>query len=211
VRVLFGFTVFAVSGALVVSIPSQGHGEPRSPAAAAEARARYEAGVAAYEQGHFDQAIRAFERAHELDPAPILLFNIAQSYRKKGDPQQALLHYRRYLQADPRAPDRAKVVSRIEELEGQLASAPAVAASPALSPVRPTAATPDPAAPFIAAAGPTPRTGERPLYRRPWFWGAMAGVVIAASAALLVSAQSRGGWSCGGDCNWSTVNVPASR
>ena len=68
------------------------------------AKARYDLGMTAYRLGYYDQAIGAFTRARAIDPTPNLLYNIAQSYWKKGDKAQALAYYRRYLDATPGAP-----------------------------------------------------------------------------------------------------------
>jgi tetratricopeptide (TPR) repeat protein len=188
----------------------------KTPDVAARAKASYELGMAAYERGHYDGAIESFTRAHALDPAPILLYNIAQAHFKKGDNEQALLFYRRYLDAEPSSQHRGKLEERIRELE---------TARPAIPP------TPAPASPFgkpaekeaeklAAKPPPVPAVSllgsdlvlasppRVPLYRRPWFWPAVgaAGMVVMASIFLLRPDQPA--WNCGREC-LSTREIPA--
>jgi tetratricopeptide (TPR) repeat protein len=156
-------------------------GEPAPPVAPTtkQAQVHYDRAIVAYNLARFDEAIAGFSRAYELDPAPILLFNLAQSHWKKGDDREALFFYRRYLEAEPATTLRPRVEARIGELAAKQPAPPTPlpAARPETSP-RAAAAVP---ATALAAAP------ERPaLYRRPWFWGvvgalAVAGVVTALS------------------------------
>jgi tetratricopeptide (TPR) repeat protein len=195
-----------------------------APTAGDEAKARnhYKEAMTAYELGRFDQAIESFTRAHQLDPAPILLFNIAQSYRKKGDREQALSFYRRYLETNPEPATRARVDAHIRELErppaAPLSTAPAAppaaplstapAAPPAALPAAVPTATSQPAVaaarqPIILTA--VPPSEDRPLHRRPWFWG----TVGAAAVVTLVTAfalRSNRPWNCGMDCRTLQVD-----
>ena len=158
---------------------------------AAQARTHYDAARRSYDIGRFDQAIEAFTRAYQLDPAPILLFNIGQAHWKKGDSEQALLFYRRYLEADPAADNRQRVEDRIRELEARPAKVPPLAA---------------PAPPAVAMAGPPvtltaePPEAPPPLHRRPWFWGAAVGLLGAATLVTVLSLRSGEPWTCGRDC-----------
>jgi tetratricopeptide (TPR) repeat protein len=116
------------------------------PAAAArsggEAAAHFERGAKQYDLAHFEQAIAEFEKAYELAPSAILLFNIAQCHRHLGNKERALFFYRRYLEQAPETPNRADVERRIAELDRALreereaaeraAAPPPVAARPAV-------------------------------------------------------------------------------
>jgi hypothetical protein len=81
------------------------------------ARPHYEKGATEYNLGHFGEAIAEFEKAYELDPAPVLLFNIAQAHRQNGNNERAAFFYRRYLEQAPGAANRAEVERRIKDLE----------------------------------------------------------------------------------------------
>jgi tetratricopeptide (TPR) repeat protein len=86
-----------------------------SARAQAEARELYKKAMTHYELGEFEVAITEFKRAYELTSAPGLLFNIAQVYRMKKDPEQAIFFYRTYLRLMPEAPNRADVEALMAE------------------------------------------------------------------------------------------------
>ena len=70
------------------------------------ARDQVKQAAAAYNLGHFDEAAEHYEEAYRLVPDPILLFNIAQSYRLGGKPDKALNAYRSFLRTSgPDAPN----------------------------------------------------------------------------------------------------------
>jgi hypothetical protein len=134
------------------------------PDAATRAKAHYELGMTAYGLGHYDRAVLAFTEAYQVDPAPILLYNIAQAYWKKGDRERANTYYRRYLEADPRARNRAQIRARIRALEADLRKNPsppeaAHASDPAPPPEPGLPAEPagPPPGPSGSAAGPWAR------------------------------------------------------
>jgi serine/threonine protein kinase len=70
---------------------------PRREHPGAEAEEHYRNGNALYGKGRFDEAIAEFLQVDEDLRTPEMLFNIAQAYRKKGDPHQAIYFYKRFL------------------------------------------------------------------------------------------------------------------
>jgi Tetratricopeptide repeat/PEGA domain len=62
-----------------------------------EAREHYKQGVTLYEEGKYDQASIAFERAYELKPHHKILWNIGQVENELGHYAAALAAYERYL------------------------------------------------------------------------------------------------------------------
>ncbi len=86
----------------------------------AKARQHYAAGKAAFDSGNYAVAIREFEAANRLAPAPVLKFNIGLSYERMGDKVEALKNYRAYLAGMPNANNRADVEQRIERLQAEL-------------------------------------------------------------------------------------------
>jgi tetratricopeptide (TPR) repeat protein len=82
-----------------------------------KAKDLYEQGNTHYDLAEYDQAIDLFKQAYALSHRPTLLYNIAQAYRLKNDCEQALQVYKNYLRVDPNSPFRAKVESRITEME----------------------------------------------------------------------------------------------
>ena len=91
-------------------------GFAQAPPANEAGKARFDQGVKQYNLGRFTEAIAEFEKAYDVDPAPILLFNIAQSHRQLGNKEKALFFYRRYLEQAPDAPNRQNVEQRMKDL-----------------------------------------------------------------------------------------------
>jgi hypothetical protein len=148
--------VRALAAAVVMLTAAAGQAQP-PPDAATRAKAHYELGVTAYGLGHYDRAVQAFTEAYQVDPAPILLYNIAQAHWKQGDRERAVTSYRRYLQADPGARNRAQIRSRIRALEADLKKNPS-----------PPPAAPEPAPPAVAAEPPAPVPGPSSPSAGPW-------------------------------------------
>ena len=74
-----------------------------------------------FQAGKYAEARAAWEKAYAIDPNPRLLFNIGSTYRREGDLDQALRHYRRYLELAPAdAPYRAMAEEAILNLEIQI-------------------------------------------------------------------------------------------
>jgi tetratricopeptide (TPR) repeat protein len=88
--------------------------------AADNAQAHFDRGAKLYNLGHFQEAITDFEKAYDLDPSPIFLFNIAQSHRQLGNKERALFFYRRYLEQAPNAANRDDVERRMKDLQSSL-------------------------------------------------------------------------------------------
>ena len=189
------------------AIGSAALAQPRGKRPEDEAKEQYDRGVVAYNLEHFDEAIAAFSRAYELDPAPMLLFNIAQARWKKGENERALFYYRRYLEAEPNAENRDRVEARIRELEAGARSAPS-APGPAPAITTTTEIAPVPAPPAYLQAGPVAER-PRPVYRRAWFWGAVGAAAVATVAVvLLASSKGQAAHCAPADCNLGTVSVP---
>lgn len=67
------------------STASQASPTAEAAANTAQARAYFQEGQAAYARGEYEQAIEAWRRAYELQPAPALQYNLAQAYGRLGD------------------------------------------------------------------------------------------------------------------------------
>ncbi|MSP71480.1 MAG: hypothetical protein EXR76_04705 [Myxococcales bacterium] len=102
---------------------------PVDGATKAEAQTLYQDGVTLFKDKQFKAASEKFQAAYNLDPSPILLYNLARAAELVGDPKTAIGHYRAYLAGYPQARDRADVEKQIEVLEavlGQVATTGAV-------------------------------------------------------------------------------------
>src|SRR4051812_47113433 len=101
---------------VLAAAPQVGFAQSKDDAKA-QSLDHYNKGKTHYDLGRFDEAIDEFQKAYELDQNPVYLFNIAQSYRQKGEPSRAIFFYKRFLSADPENPKRESVETRIKELE----------------------------------------------------------------------------------------------
>ena len=129
---------------------------------AAQARVHFERGKTYFEVDEYKKAIEEFKAAHIQRPDPAFLYNIAECYRRAGEPRDALVFYRRFLSAAPAGDKtRAIVDKRIVEMQAAIDAEPK-SAPPAL--LRSRRATrrwpaPEPNAPTTALIG---QPSERP-------------------------------------------------
>jgi hypothetical protein len=91
-----------------------------SKKAAAEAQKHYDAGIAAYRAGQYEQAITELEAGYALKPDPDQLYNLGQACRLARKPERALEYYRKYLDEVPDAENKAAVEQRIADVEKEL-------------------------------------------------------------------------------------------
>lgn len=86
------------------------------------ARAEFQHGVDAFQNGDFQHALDAFQEAYRLAPHASVRLNIANCYQQLGRPVEALFHFERYLaEADhPTAAQRREIDSTIRELRQRI-------------------------------------------------------------------------------------------
>src|SRR5256885_1512943 len=84
------------------------------------AKEHFRAGSVAFNLGHYEEAIQEYEHAYRIKSDPVLLYNIAQSYRVWGKSPEALRAYKVYLHNAPDANNRAEVEGKIAALERAL-------------------------------------------------------------------------------------------
>jgi tetratricopeptide (TPR) repeat protein len=179
-----------------------------------QSRAHFRAGAAFYEAGAYDRAISEYKEAYRLFALPGLLFNLGQAHRQKGETQEAIAYYQRYLEASPagEASDLARQLLRELTTPPTPATAPTATSEPApehapASPAAPRLSAPPAPAPAATsplapsrldlAAGvgtPSPTPRRRPLYKKWWFWtvtAAAAGVAVTAIAVGVTQGQPR--------------------
>jgi tetratricopeptide (TPR) repeat protein len=159
-----------------------------------DAKQLTEQGLAHYNVGEYDKAIDEFKRAYLLSKTPVLLFNIAQAQRLKGDCKEALQSYKAYLRADPSA-QRAKIDARIAEMEKCVKEKPEVAPPPPQTQTQtpPQTQTQTQTQTLTLTPTPTPTPTPAPVERTPpskvppLLLGAGGLVVAGVGTALLIS------------------------
>ena len=168
--VLSRFLTLALAAACVLVAGRSAAAAGGTEAGKKAARPHYEKGASEYNLGHFAESISEFEKAYEQDPAPILLFNIAQAHRQSGNNERAAFFYRRYLEQEPNAANRPEVEKRIKDLESVIQQQNDVKRKPptevtdqdqrsAQPPAAAPAAAPPPATPPAAFTPPPPPPG----------------------------------------------------
>ena len=157
----FRVTVIVIAAALL--LPAAVLAQTNAPGAAtppkekAEAKAHYDQGTVHFNLDEWPQAIEEFRAAYRAYPDAIFLYNIAQCYRKMGNPAEALSFYKKYLRERPDAPNRAEVEKRIDELEAAQAKsreAPPSGVTPPMPGMPPAASLPETASTAPTAAPP---------------------------------------------------------
>ncbi|UJR79067.1 tetratricopeptide repeat protein [Sandaracinus amylolyticus] len=74
----------------------------------------FQQGIAAYDAGRLDEAVRLLREADAIVHSPELTFNIARVYERMGESREAIRHFERYLrEARPEGDERADVDRRI--------------------------------------------------------------------------------------------------
>ncbi|HWO19667.1 MAG TPA: hypothetical protein VNO30_12860 [Kofleriaceae bacterium] len=129
-----------------------------SPAAKQKAAAHFERGRNAYNFGNYDDAIREYQAAFDLTCAPEFVFNIAQTYRTKGDKRMALDFYQKYVDLDPNGDGVSSARSHIAVLEAEMRAEAAEAEAARLAN--------DEAARRVAAEAAQRRVAESDMARR---------------------------------------------
>jgi len=81
-----------------------------------EARALFEAGRVAFDEGRFENALEYFQRSYELSRRPQLLYNIGSAADRLRRDREALEAFEAFLEAVPSSPNRAHVEGRIRVL-----------------------------------------------------------------------------------------------
>jgi tetratricopeptide (TPR) repeat protein len=149
-----------------------------------KARVQYFAAEAAYKAGEWDKAIAGYQAAFDLSKRPLLLYNVAQAWRRKAettgaseDRRQALAAYERYVDADPSGKAAGDARARIDELRraSEPPPAPIPEPKPEPQPAPPAAVVPEAApAPMVDDANPS----------RTW---RIAGITTGAVGVVLVA------------------------
>jgi hypothetical protein len=136
------------------------------------AREHYKRGTTLYDLGKYEEAIIEFQQAYEIKDDPVLLYNIAQSYRLANKYQDALRFYKTYLRKSPKAVNRDEVETKIADMENLIQQQARVASMPSVDAIPPKGdkpanigAPPPRAEKPVAVAATNPPPRERPVER----------------------------------------------
>jgi tetratricopeptide (TPR) repeat protein len=108
-------------------------------------------------QGRYREALAIFVKIRAVAKLPVLERDIARTRERLGEYDEARTAYRAYLDKLPLAPDRDEIEAAIARLDRELE-------------------------PEIVGPG---TDTEAPIYKRWWFWGGVAAVVVVGSVTAI--------------------------
>jgi hypothetical protein len=147
----------------------------------------------AYAAGSYKEALDIYTKLYAEKLHPTYLRNIGRCYQNLREPDRAISSFREYLRKakDMPADERAEVEGYIKEMEDlqrqNAAAAEAARPVPQPLPVTPPVTPVAQPQPAIFMQQPAPEPEPTPLYKRGWFWGVVAGVVVAGTVAGLAA------------------------
>lgn len=100
--------------------------KPKTPDAPAnpeqaEADRHFKSGVTLYKEGKFNEALAEFERAYEIAPHPLVLYNIAGCHRELSNYAESVKYSRRFLEEGKGVVSKARLAAAQNELDAVLA------------------------------------------------------------------------------------------
>ena len=102
---------------------------------ALQAKQHYETGMAHFQLEEYDRAITEWEAGFRIKPVPQFLYNIAQAYRLSKQYEKSASFYRKYLNMDPKAPNKAEVDRHLLTLNKLLDQQKAASSAPPTQPI----------------------------------------------------------------------------
>lgn len=105
---------------LVGSAPALADSKKQS-AEQKEADKFFKSGVALYKEGKYSEALAEFERAYEIAPHPLVLYNIAACHRELSHYAEAVKFYNQFLAEGKGKVPAARLTTAQTELDGILA------------------------------------------------------------------------------------------
>ncbi len=86
-----------------------------------EAERHFQSGVQLFKEAKYAEALAEFERAYEILPQPLVLYNIAGCHRELSHYSEAVSYYRRFLSEGKDKVKPARLAAAQAELDGILA------------------------------------------------------------------------------------------
>lgn len=94
----FASVAFAVT--LLLAAPGSARAGAAAPSPRAEVTRLAKLSHQQYQAGDYAAAAQTLLQAYELEPVPALLFNVAKTFEKAGNVEQAMRFYQRYIDAE---------------------------------------------------------------------------------------------------------------
>ena len=115
--------------AAVSAAPVTAHAaDPKKPAKdppkdpkIAEAKKLFDEGSAAYSDGKYEDAVKAWEKSYELSQKPLIFESIASAYERMGDKKKAREYLAKWRDAAPKD-EQDQLDARIKNLDARIAA-----------------------------------------------------------------------------------------
>jgi tetratricopeptide (TPR) repeat protein len=137
------------------------------------ARRHYERGQKLFNLQKFEDALEQFQKAYDAKPLPDFLFNIGQCHRNLGDYTSAIFSFKKFLKLDPEASNREQVEQLIDDMQRKIDEGNTERLGLKKKKRTPT----------------NPETGDRPVYKKWWFWTTIAVVGAGAGVGIYVATR----------------------
>jgi hypothetical protein len=102
----------------------------RADATDERGRFHFQAGASYYEAGDYEDALREFERAHDVSQRPELFYNISLCHQQLGHLAEAADYLQKYLEQVENIPNRVNLERRLQNLQARLEAREAGEAEP---------------------------------------------------------------------------------
>lgn len=118
--ILFGLWLLVASTGLGTAVAAPSDSSKRTVTNVDSIRRFMEKGQSLFVAGQYQRAAEVFETGYELHPYSAFLFNAGVALEKSGKLTEAIDHFKKYLEVDPKAPDAPDVTKRIAKVEQAL-------------------------------------------------------------------------------------------
>lgn len=151
-----------------------------------KAKEHFEKSQEHYDLGEYSLAIDQLKEAYRLYPNAIFLHNIGVCYQKNKEYEKAIENFETYLEKDPKSKIRAQVEAEIRESKKALAEEEEKKRKAAEEEAERQRKLALMAQANPSASQPTKTGPEKPpIYKKPWFWGAVGGAALVGTGAAI--------------------------
>lgn len=95
--------------------PTPAHAEGRK--ASRKAQRVFKEGQAFFEKGMYTEAAARFLKASQIDPHPVIMYNVGRAYEEDGELVKALQFYRAAIGLEPSSAVEAQLTAKIKDVE----------------------------------------------------------------------------------------------
>ncbi len=162
---------------VVVAAPATTHLAWADDPAERSAKRHYDRGKKLFDLQKFDEALDEFQKAYDAKPIPGFLFNIGQCHRNLGDNKAAIFSFKKFLKLEPDADNREQVEHLIDDLQHKIDEGDTDRLKLRKQPREPVD---------------NPETGDRPVYKKWWFWTGIAVVGVGAGIGIYAATRPSG-------------------